>query len=68
MSHLDDTYAMAPSIRDSAHVAAIEEGFFELGLDTREIADEVRVSEAGVVRVLHALRNERRAAKMREIA
>jgi hypothetical protein len=62
MIALDDSYRLTPEARRSAMVAAIEEGFFDLGLDSCEIACTLKIHERCVVRVLHALRNERRLA------
>jgi DNA-binding transcriptional regulator LsrR (DeoR family) len=65
---LDDSYLLMPDDRRSASVAAIETSFFELGLDSCEIAYALGMYERQVARVLHALRNERRRAKAKESA
>jgi hypothetical protein len=68
MMALDDSYRLPPDERRSAIVAKIEEGFFVLGLDSYEIACTLKIHERCVVRVLHALRNERRRAVAKESA
>lgn len=68
MSVLDESYRLPPGAEQSNAVALICERFFERGLDTFEIADELRLKERDVVRIVHAIENERRAERLKESA
>jgi hypothetical protein len=68
MTPLDDSYRFPPGAEQSNAISAIAQGFFELGLDTFEIARELRMKERDVVRFVHAIENERRAERLRESA
>jgi hypothetical protein len=68
MMALDDSYRLPDVTISDADVEMIGRLFFADGRDSLEIAEAVCVHECAVVRVLHALRNERRRADARESA